>query len=107
MPTSYKLYAAPTAVADKPLTQLCGLSTTDPNVKCGDYAVNTIQPTSQPTSSNPVKLPLQSGKTIGDELTSADGSWTWYSGGWSNADGDAAAPGWTYGATPDVCGDRN
>ena len=107
MPTSYKLYAATTAVADKPLTQLCGLSTTDPNVKCGDYAVNTIQPTSQPTSSNPVKLPLQSGKTIGDELTSADVSWAWYSGGWSNADGDVGAPGWTNGTTPGVCGDPN
>src|SRR5712691_11424805 len=87
-PTNYPLYAATTSVADKPLTQLCGLATTDPLVECGDYAVNTIQPTYQPTSSNPLKLPPQTGNTIGDELSGAGVSWAWYSGGWSNADGD-------------------
>jgi phospholipase C len=106
MPTSYKLYSATTPVADKPLTQLCGLPTTDPNVACGDFAVNTIQPPYQPTSSNPLKLPPQTGKTIGDELTSAGVSWAWYSGGWSNADGEVGAPGWTNGATPGVCADQ-
>jgi phospholipase C len=106
MPTSYKLYSATAPVADKPLTQLCGLQTTDPNVACGDFAVNTIQPTYQPTSSNPLKLPPQTGKTIGDELTSAGVSWAWYSGGWSNADGEVGAPGWTNGATPGVCADQ-
>lgn len=105
MPTSYRLYAATTTVADKPLTQQCGLPTTDPNVACGDYAVNTIQPTFQPTSSNPLKLPPQTGKTIGDELSGAGVSWAWYSGGWSNADGDVGAPGWTNGTTQGVCGD--
>jgi acid phosphatase len=97
MPINYPLYAATTSVADKPLTQLCGLPTTDPNVACGDYAVNTIQPTYQPTSSNPLKLPPQTGNTIGDELSAAGVSWAWYSGGWSNADGDINGPGWTNG----------
>ena len=32
-----------------------------------------------------------SGKTIGDELSAANVSWAWYSGGWSNADGDVGA----------------
>jgi acid phosphatase len=27
-------------------------------------------------------------------------SWAWYSGGWSNADGDVGAPGWTNGNGP-------
>ena len=105
MPTKYPLYTPTTSVADKPLTQLCGLPTTDPAVACGDYAVNTIQPTYQPTSSNPLKLPPQTGNTIGDELSGAGVSWAWYSGGWSNADGDVGAPGWTNGTTPGVCGD--
>src|SRR5712691_6041464 len=105
MPTSYRLYSATTPVADKPLTQLCGLPTTNPNLACGDFAVNTIQPTNQPTSSNPLKLPLQTGKTIGDELSAAGVTWAWYSGGWSNADGDIGSPGWTNGTTPDVCAD--
>src|SRR6266571_3831531 len=26
-------------------------------------------------------------------------SWAWYSGGWSNAEGDVGAPGWTNGTT--------
>ena len=107
MPTSYKLYTATTAVADKPLAQVCGLPTTDPNVACGDFAVNTIQPAQQPTSSNPLKLPLQTGTTIGDELSGAGVSWAWYSGGWSNADGDVGAAGWTNGTTPGVCADPN
>src|SRR5207248_6297904 len=71
MPNNYPLYHATTAVADPALTQSCGLPTTNTSVACGDYAVNTIQPTYQPTSSNPVKLPPQAGATIGDRLSSA------------------------------------
>jgi phospholipase C len=67
--------------------------------------VNTIQPIFQPTSSNPVKLPAQTGATIGDRLSGAGVSWAWYSGGWSNADGDVGAPGWTNGLVPGVCAD--
>ena len=105
MPNSYRLYTATTPVADKPLTQLCGLPTSVPNLACGDFAVNTIQPAQQPTSSNPLKLPLQTGTTIGDELSAAGVSWAWYSGGWSNADGDVGAPGWTNGTSAGVCAD--
>ena len=108
MPNNYPQYTATGPVADTAITQACGLPTTNPNWVCGDYAINTIQPYYQPTS-NPsptaFRLPPQTGTTIGDELTAAGVSWAWYSGGWSNADGDAGAPGWTNGSTFGVCSD--
>jgi acid phosphatase len=107
MPNNYPLYHATGPVSDPAGTRLCPTGT-DPNpgLACGDYAVNTIQPTYQPTSSNPTKLPPQSGTTIGDELTAAGVSWGWYSGGWSNADGDVGAAGWTNGTGPN-CSDQD
>jgi len=108
MPNNYALYHATGPVADPAGTRACPVPpAVDPNpgLACGDYAVNTIQPTYQPTSSNPIKLPPQNGSTIGDELSGAGVSWAWYSGGWSNADGDVGAPGWTNGAG--ACTDPN
>ena len=105
MPTSYPLYHATTPVADPAGTIACGTApSTLPSLACGDYAVNTVQPTYQPTSSNPVKLPPLTNPTIGDRLSAANVSWAWYSGGWSNADGDVGAPGWTNGTGP-TCSD--
>jgi phospholipase C len=106
MPTKYPLYtpAGPVNDSGTPLIQQCGLPTTNPNWACGDFAVNTIQPGQQPFKGSP-QLPLQTGKTIGDELSKANVSWAWYSGGWSNADGDAGAPGWTNGTNFGVCSD--
>jgi phospholipase C len=102
--SSYPLYTPTGPVLDKQLTQLC------PSLvagrACGDYAVNTIQPAFQPFKGSP-QLPPQTGRTIGDELTAAGTSWAWYSGGWSNADGDVGAPGWTNGTVPGVCADPN
>jgi len=103
MPNNYPLYHATGPVRDAVLTQLC--PSLVPGLACGPFAVNTIQPTFQPTSSNPTKLPPQTGPTIGDRLSSAGVSWAWYSGGWSNADGDVGAPGWTNGTVPGVCTD--
>jgi len=102
MPTAYPLYTPTGPTLDRSLTQAC--PSVVPDRACGDYAVNTIQPTYQPTSSNPVKLPPQTGTTIGDELSAAGVSWDWYSGGWSNAAGDVGAPGWTNG-TGTSCSD--
>jgi len=102
MPTSYPLYHATGPVLDRQLTQLC--PSTVPGRACGDYAVNTIQPAFQPFRGSP-QLPPQTGRTIGDELSAAGVSWAWYSGGWSNADGDVGAPGWTNGFVPGVCAD--
>ena len=102
MPTAYPLYTPTGPVLDRQLTQLC--PSVVPNRACGDYAVNTIQPAYQPFKGSP-QLPPQTGTTIGDELSAAGVSWAWYSGGWSNADGDVGAPGWTNGFVPGVCAD--
>jgi phospholipase C len=78
-------------------------------VTCGDYAVNTIQPTYQPYQPGTAvtrHLPPQTAPTIGDRLSAKGIDWAWYSGGWSNADGDVGAPGWTNGAGP-TCSDPN
>jgi acid phosphatase len=102
MPTAYPLYTPTGSVLDRQLTQLCPSAV--PNRACGDYAVNTIQPAFQPFKGSP-QLPPQTGTTIGDELSAAAVGWAWYSGGWSNADGDVGAPGWTNGLVPGVCAD--
>jgi phospholipase C len=106
MPTAYPLYTPTGTVNDSgtPLIQQCGLATTNPNFSCGDYAVNTIQPAYQPFRGSP-QLPPQTGTTIGDRLSAAGVSWAWYSGGWSNADGDVDAPGWTNGDGSRGCTD--
>jgi phospholipase C len=104
MPTSYPLYTATGTVADTALTQACPATN---GLACGDYAVNTIQPTYQPFSSpTALKLPPQTAPTIGDRLSAKGIDWAWYSGGWSNANGDVGAPGWTNGNGP-TCSDPN
>ena len=110
MPNSYPLYT-PTAgpsVKDQALTVSCPSGTPPPGVGvvCGDYAVNTIQPTYQPYAPGTAlvkRLPPQTAPTIGDRLSGAGIDWAWYSGGWSNADGDQGAPGWTNASGPS-CG---
>ena len=97
MPNNYALYKATSPVKDDRLTVVCPSPVAD--LVCGDYAINTIQPTYQPHGGGP-QLPPQSGVTIGDELSMAGVSWAWYSGGWSNANGDVGAPGWTNGNGP-------
>jgi len=104
--STYPLYHPATAVSDQRVTQACGLTTTIAGYACGDYAVNTIQPAYQPFRGSP-QLPPQTGSNIGDELSSAGVSWAWYSGGWSNADGDVGGPGWTNSdpTKPGMCAD--
>jgi acid phosphatase len=102
MPTSYPLYTATGPVRDTALTQACPAAN---GLACGDYAVNTIPPPYQPFSSaTALKLPPQSGATIGDRLSAKGIGWAWYSGGWSNANGNVDAPGWTNGSGP-ACSD--
>src|SRR5437879_2012856 len=101
MPNNYLLYHATRPVTDDRLTVMCPSPIA--GLACGDYAINTIQPTYQPHGGGP-QLPPQLGMTIGDELSAAGVSWAWYSGGWSNADGDVGAPGWTNGDGP-TCSD--
>src|SRR5207248_3423257 len=79
MPKGSDLYKPTTAnVVDNPLT----------TKETGDYAVNTIQPRSQPFSpgTTPGKqLPPLKTPTIGDRLSAKGIDWAWYSGGWDNA----------------------
>ena len=115
MPNNYPLYVSPAGgtVRDAALTASCtpppGRGPTPPGVLCGDYAVNTIQPPYQPYApGTPVarRLPPQTAPTIGDRLSGAGVDWAWYSGGWSNANGDVNAPGWTNGTGPS-CSEPN
>jgi acid phosphatase len=115
MPNNYPLYASPagTTVKDFALTASCnpgpGRGPTPAGVTCGDYAVNTIQPTYQPYQPGTAvsrQLPPQTAPTIGDRLSAKGVDWAWYSGGWSNANGDVNAPGWTNGTGP-TCSDPN
>ena len=64
---------------DLQLTASCnpgrGRGPTPAGVVCGDYAVNTIQPTYQPFrpgTASTVRLPPQTGATIGDRLSAAE-----------------------------------
>jgi phospholipase C len=81
---------------------------TPAGVVCGDFAVNTTQPFSQPFSPGTAvarRLPPLANPTIGDRLSDKHVDWAWYSGGWSNANGDVGGPGWTNGTNPGVCMD--
>ena len=107
MPTSYPLYTATPPVRDGPLTRVCPTDVAVP--ACGDFAVNTMQPAVQPKGSFGAMLPAQGAPTIGDRLSGQGIDWAWYSGGWSNANGDVGAPGWTNTdlTKPNTCGDPN
>ena len=118
MPKTYALHTAPAYVKDSALTTYCkvpdaavaaGVPATIPaGTTCGDYAINTIQPTYEPFSpGTPVAKqlpPLHSGN-IGDSLTAKGVDWAWYSGGWDNANGNTTGLGWTNGTTVGTCGD--
>ncbi len=115
MPNNYPLYTSPlgTAVKDLQLTASCsppaGRPPTPAGVTCGDYAVNTTQPWYQPYAPGTAaakRLPPLTNPTIGDRLSAAGVDWAWYSGGWSNANGDVGGPGWTNGSGPG-CSDPN
>ena len=101
-PNSYPLYHS-TGLVDGPLTQSCGPSAVR-GVACGDYAVNTMQPSYQPTSAFGTKLPPIDDSTtamnIGDRMSDAGVSWSWYSGGWDNASGNTTGRGWSQGTGP-------
>jgi phospholipase C len=100
------LYTPTGDTKDAQLTAKCaGLP--KPGLLCGDYAVNTVQPWYQPFAPGTAdtrRLPPLTNPTIGDRLSAKGVDWAWYSGGWSNADGDVGAPGWTNGGGP-ACSD--
>ena len=47
----------------------------------------------------------QTNPTIRDRLTAKGIDWAWYSGGWSNANGNVGGPGWTNGTNLHTCTD--
>jgi acid phosphatase len=115
MPTNTPLYTSPLGAAakDLALTASCtppsGRPATPANVMCGDFAINTIQPFYWPYAPGTIdakRLPPLTNPTIGDRLSAAKVDWAWYSGGWSNANGDVGAPGWTNGAGPSCADPR-
>ena len=113
MPGATPLYA-PTpegGLIDGALTVSChppgGHMPAPAGIVCGDFAVNTIQPMAwpfAPRSAASRRLPAQQHATIGDRLEEAGVDWAWYSGGWANAEGDPAQPGYTNGQGP-ACSD--
>jgi acid phosphatase len=85
MPNTYAQYTPTGAVTDGQLTQKCANPSVNNRAKaCGNFAVNTIQPGSAPHGTGPY-LPLLKGATIGDRLSAKGISWSWYSGGWRDA----------------------
>ena len=94
--SGYPLYKPDPAVSyvDGPLTQACGLPSTIAGYACGNYAVNTMQPSWQPSAFGSNVLPgindVDPSKpfyetNIGDELSAKNISWNWYAGGWNDA----------------------
>jgi acid phosphatase len=104
MPVKYPLYTPTGPVRRGPITVACPSPVADR--ACGDFAVNTMQPTFEPFGLFGAKLVPQTNPTIGDRLSAKRVSWAWYSGGWSNAAGETTAPGWTNGPGP-KCSDPN
>jgi acid phosphatase len=126
MPASYPYYTPPAGtVKDQQLTEaadasghcapsFAGAVPVPAGTLCGDYAVNTIQPFTQPFTPGTAvgkRLPLLHSANIGDSLSAHGVSWTWYSGGWDNATGnngrDATHPlgaGWTAGPSGTATG---
>jgi len=107
MPTATPLYTPLGPIKDAQLTAPCGQPGLPAGLACGDYAVNTIQPFYQPYSPGTAdlrRLPPLNSPNIGDRLSAKHIDWAWYAGGWSNANGDVGASGWTNG-TGLVCSD--
>jgi acid phosphatase len=109
MPAGYRFYRPESSVKDAGLTAMCSDSAVKTfGLACGDFVVNTMQPPYQPHRPGSSKrlLPPLDTPTIGSALSAANIDWAWYAGGWSNAEGDIGAPGWTNGNGP-KCSDPN
>jgi acid phosphatase len=105
MPSSEPLYTPTISLTpDRELTANCAqISSLPPPISqyaCGNWGVNTMQPSYYPSGTFGALLPPQTNPTIGDRLTEAGVDWSWYGGGWANADGDVNSPGYTNGSAP-------
>jgi phospholipase C len=101
---NYPLYTplAGASYRDSDFTVACPAP--KPDLACGNYAVNTMQPPYEPSGTFGEKLVAQTNPTIGDRLTAKGIDWAWYSGGWANAAGLTTDPGYTNGSGPN-CSD--
>jgi acid phosphatase len=101
MPTASPLYTPtsdPSTLVDGQLTRECpeGAGVSDSFRACGDFAVNTVQPSSEPfahpaNGKKPVQIPLiddDEFPNIGDRLSDAGISWAWYTGKWDAVNED-------------------
>jgi acid phosphatase len=104
MPVKYPLYNPTGPVRRGPVAVACPSPVA--GRACGDFGVNTMQPSNPPFGSFGAKIPLQTAPTIGDRLTAKGIDWAWYAGGWANAAGETASPGYTNGPGPS-CSDPN
>jgi acid phosphatase len=105
MPSSEPLYVPTISLTpDRELTANCSQTSTLPapisQYACGNWGVNTMQPTYYPQGTFGAVIPPQTNPTIGDRLTEAGVDWSWYGGGWANADGEVNSPGYTNGSAP-------
>ena len=106
MPTSYPQYTATDPVVrDGQLTVRCPDPSNVENyaLACGNFAVNTVQPSSPPYSSGGPFIPLIDDSkypNIGDRLTGDKISWAWYSGGWDDANAGTPGPLFQYHHQP-------
>jgi acid phosphatase len=104
---NYPLYnpLAGATYRDGDLTVEC-TSPVKPEGACGDYAVNTMQPSFWPKGTFGDVLVPQTNPTIGDRLNAKGIDWAWYAGGWDNAVGNTTGRGYTNGPGP-TCADPN
>src|SRR4051794_29143002 len=116
MPDRSPLYRT-TAIRDTPITQPCANTAVVFGERggraCGDVAVNTVHPFSEPHAPGAAdnrRLPAiddTAYPNIGDRLNGAGVPWAWYAGGWDNAAGNTDGGGWTNGTTPGTCEDAD
>ena len=80
---SYPLYKplAGATYQDSDFTVTCPAPL--PTLACGNYAVNTMQPSNEPSGTFGDKLVAQTNPTIGDRLSAKGIDWAWYAGGWA------------------------
>ena len=104
MVTTYPLYQPTSPVVDGQLTSKCAdPAVQDPANACGDFAINTVQPSSPPASAHGAKIALIDDAqypNIGDRMTDAETSWNWYSGGWDDAEAGHPGPLFQYHHQP-------
>ena len=106
MPATYDQYKPTrTDVVDGQLTVACPdpAQVADQRRACGNFAVNTVQPASQPHSPTGAAIPLIDDAkypNIGDRLSERGVSWAWYAGGWDAAEAGQPGPLFQYHHQP-------